>query len=85
MSLKEECANGVIYGTKHAFRFTVLLRSVRARETHMNAMSGAKIMKLGVVKFFSIVTVKSLDIFVKLIFDISTKYDKYGENIRFVT
>lgn len=79
MSLEKKSANNVIDGAKHAFGFTVLLRGVWTRKMHVYAMSGVEMMKVGVIKFFPVVTLKSLDVGVKLILYISTENDKLGD------
>lgn len=70
VSLKQENINDVVKCMNHAFRFPVLLKGIRKRKTHMNAMSVTKGMEVGVVIFFSIVTLEILNFGEKLIFNV---------------
>ena len=66
MSLKKKGANGIVNGTKHSFGFAVLLRSIWTRKTHMDTVSGTEVVKLLIVKFFTVLTLKHLNFGMKL-------------------
>lgn len=77
ISLQNKCVNNVVNGAKDAFQFTILLGCIWARKTHVNTNRVTKSMKLGILEFFNIVTLKGLDIGLKLIFDEYTKVKKF--------
>lgn len=78
MSLKHESTH-----MEHAFRFSVLLGSVRAREMHVYTVKVTQLMKMCVVVLSTIVTLKCLNLFLELILDISTKMKEFREYIIF--
>ena len=83
--LKKKRANNVVDCSNRSFCFSILLRSVRTRETNCNAV-GLKISKKKtVIKFASIITLKRLNVSFKLIFDIHSKVTENRINFRFCT
>lgn len=60
VGMKQEGADAIIEGAKDAFSATVLLRSVGTRETENSAMSSKKSTDSEVVKFFAVISLKSM-------------------------
>lgn len=68
MSLEEEATHCIVDGAYHPLRFSVLLRSVRTRETEGDTLLCEVVMELSVVILASIVALKRFYVPAKLSF-----------------
>lgn len=85
MILEQQSTYGIVKRTKHAFRFSILLRGKRTRETHVDSIGDTKLMKVRVFILFAIVTLENLNLGEKLIYNVSTKMKKFREHFRFIS
>lgn len=83
-SLKEKSAHSVVDCTNHTFILPILLGSVWIRKPHLDAIGGTKIMKFSITILTPIVTFKIFNITLKLISDMSSKFNKVFKHIRFM-
>ena len=67
-SVIKESPHGVANGSDNTFRFPILRRSVWTRKAKLDTVRGKEIVKLVVVKFFSIIALKGFDETIKLSF-----------------
>lgn len=75
--MKEKSANDIVDGSKHAFRFTILLGCIRTRKTHENTILVKKLLELKVTVFPPVITLESFNIHLKLIINKRMKVHKF--------
>ena len=71
--MSKKSSNQVIYGSNFALDFSILRRSVRARETKNIPIISAKEFKRVIIEFFPIMTLETFDILLKLSSNEGTK------------
>lgn len=76
--MEKKGGDNIVYGAHHTFRFSFLLRYVRARKTHFNAIYVIMILEILIIVFIYVFRLKLFDIGIRLIFNESTKMKKFG-------
>jgi hypothetical protein len=83
--MEEERADAIVESTEYTLGATILLRGVGAGKLELNAVAREEGAGCCVVKFFSIVCLKTDDGFLKLSRDIRMKFDKMTKHFRLMT
>lgn len=83
--MKKKGTHHIVNSLKHAIRFSILLRGVRARKTHTNTILITKVLKLVIAILTPVFTLKFFDVNVEVILDKSTKMNKFRVTTRFGT
>ena len=81
--MEEESAHHIGNGSDDSFGLAILLGSVGAGQTVGDPIGIEETVKIFVVKFATIVTLKALDRGVKLCFDVSMEFGKDRKHLRF--
>ena len=81
--MEEESAHHIGNGSDDSFGLAILLGGVGARQAIGDPIGIEESVKIFVVKFTTIVTLKTLDRGVKLCFDVSMEFGKYRKHLRF--
>lgn len=79
--MKQKSANGIIYGVKHTFGFTILLGGMRKRETEHDTILREESAKFMVVILTSISVLEIINVHVKLFIEIFSKMHKFVKDI----
>ena len=85
VGLEKQSTDDVVNSSNHPLRFPVLLRGSGTRKTKLNSIFLKKLKKVGVIELTTMVTLKSFNVTLKLVFDIRSKMYKLLKHIRFMT